>query len=677
MNTDSIWLAYVGLPYTTAAYYERALRKNYRILTIGPKPSEDLIKDWNLESIRDRIKAHDLDVSYTPNMAEIYRQYGDVFKPSLYLWIESSGGHFPTNLETLPCPKACIFIDSHVNLSYQLEWAKKFDYIFVAQLAYVDEFKTRGLNAHWLPLAADIEIHRPIDPIKKHAISMVGSIFEKSRRFDLVQKIRTKNELYTERCFLEDMARVYSQSKIVFNNAIKNDLNMRVFEALSTGTFLLTDLAKDSGQDILFIGNEDYGLYEDRELLAKVEYYLQHNDLREKIALRGQKLVYAAHQYIHRVDDMLGVIKGQKPSTFSPQELRVRSIKTVDQDIHVDQSASLDYAKPPVSFVVPVLDYSPASQFNIKTLLQDLELVNGEVIIVFNNEEVANQIKNHPRISHYAVLKNNVGVSRAWNIGLNISRTRYTFILNADLKVSGGAIDALLTQIQSLDKAAVVGPQGAFFDFEMLKDYFFLEKGSFNLPIKVDAVSGFFFLVDNELFNKYGLSFDNRYTPCYREEWDMGLQIRRAGLNCYAVPTVDYDHEWSGSIRSYKKIKYYNQEETPGEILERTGHAFQKKWREIALSQPPGFLDSGWKAFALGIIEDSLVNNNIQQALHISNLLISQFPQDYAVLAERAIVAYHEEKIDIALDFFKKSLEAKPDYQVALDNIELIQRRHF
>ena len=40
----------------------------------------------------------------------------------------------------------------------------------------------------------------------------------------------------------------------MFNNAIKNDLNMRLFEVMSTGTFLLTDNAANSGQDEMFRG---------------------------------------------------------------------------------------------------------------------------------------------------------------------------------------------------------------------------------------------------------------------------------------------------------------------------------------------------------------------------------------------------------------------------------------
>ena len=38
--------------------------------------------------------------------------------------------------------------------------------------------------------------------------------------------------------------------------------------------------------------------------------------------------------------------------------------------------------------IIPVLDDSPHSKFNIKTLLDELEDISGEVICVFNGENI-------------------------------------------------------------------------------------------------------------------------------------------------------------------------------------------------------------------------------------------------------------------------------------------------
>ncbi len=160
------------------------------------------------------------------------------------------------------------------------------------------------------------------------------------------------------------------------------------------------------------------------------------------------------------------------------------------------------------SFIIPVLDYSPASPYNINTLLENLSSIGGKVIVIFNNEQVAKEIKDHPRIDHYAVLKENIGVARAWNVGLDLCRTNTAFILNADLQISNAAVEKLQEVLEGLPQAAIVGPQGAYFNFEALKDYFYLDKGKFNSILQVDAVSGFFFAVKTDLFKRKHLIFE-------------------------------------------------------------------------------------------------------------------------------------------------------------------------
>ena len=108
---------------------------------------------------------------------------------------------------------------------------------------------------------------------------------------------------------------------------------------------------------------------------------------------------------------------------------------------------------------------SPASPYNIIKLLENLEDITGDVIVVFNSIEIAEKLKNHPRINYYAAMKKNVGVSRAWNIGLNISQTPVTFILNSDLDISEKTVETLEEHLSTLPQAAIVGPQGSFLNF--------------------------------------------------------------------------------------------------------------------------------------------------------------------------------------------------------------------
>ena len=596
-SSTIVWLAYVGYPITTAAYFERALRRQCITTTIGPPLPREQIELWQLQNMKLPLKEQDISTGPKPDMAKIIADTDPANYPDLYLWVESVSGYYPRNLDSLPCPKVSYFIDSHLNLEAHLDWAKQFDLIFIAQREYLEEFRKLGLKTYWLPLGCDPEVHRRFDVPKVHSIGFVGGIPPGLRREALLKTLASQIPIHYERCFWDDMARVFSQSQIVFNEAVKNDLNMRVFEVLSTGTMLLTDLAKNSGQDELFRDGEDYAVYRDNIICDVARFYLDNDELREAIAARGERLVHNAHTYAHRIQDLLAVALGGKADTFSATELRERSLAGVPA-IDADVPGSICISTARRSFVIPVLDMSPASEYNILTLLNDLEQIEGDVIVVFNGQEVAEHLKDHPRITRYAILKQNIGVARAWNLGLEIAATPTVFILNADLHVKQQAIDAVETALHELPDAACVGPQGSFVEYALGRDYIYFDKGTFNHPMEVDAVSGFFFAIKLQHFNEKIIRFENGFTPCYFEEWDLGLQIKRAGLKNYIVPTSAYDHHWSGTIRALREINFYEKAETAGEILLRNRRLFLNKWRGIAGRENRQLMESGFLQYA-------------------------------------------------------------------------------
>ena len=599
MNTLHVWLAFVAYPVTTAVYFERALRQRCRTTTIGPPLPHELIEKWQLQNMHLPLTDQDISTGGNPDMAQMIADTTPADYPDLYLWIESVGGYHPVNMEALPCPKVCYLIDSHLNLTDHLVWAKQFDMVFIAQREYLDDFRRLGMQVHWLPLACDPEVHRPSGLPKTHPIGFVGGVQSGSRREALLTKLAGTIPVHYERCFWDDMANVFSQSEIVFNEAVRNDLNVRVFEVMSTGTLLLTDMTKNSGQDELFRDGEDCAVYRDSTVCDTARFYLDNHRLREQIATRGQRLVHNAHTYGHRLEDLLAVALGGKPDTFSAKDLRERSLTGVAA-IDADIPASSCISSAGRSFVIPVLDMSPASEFNILTLLADLDQIEGEVIVVFNGHDVAEHLKAHPRITRYAVMKQNLGVARAWNLGLEIAATPTVFILNADLHIESPAVDALEQALLSLPDAACVGPQGSFFNFGLATDYIYFDKGTFNSPLEVDAVSGFLFALKLEHFSKKIIRFENGFTPCYFEEWDLGLQIRQAGLKSYVVPTSAYAHHWSGSIRALREINFYEKAETAGDILLRNRRLFLNKWRGIASRENNRqLLESGFVRYAL------------------------------------------------------------------------------
>ena len=638
-SSNTIWLSYVGYPISTAAYFERALRKFCTTVTVGPPLPGEFIERWQLQNMKLAPTRHDIVTDFTPDMGTVLQQHADKPRPSLYLWVESVPGYVPYNLQALDCPTACYLIDSHLDLDQHLEVATGFDYVFIAQRAYLDVFRKVAPRTFWLPLACDPEVHRCWHGDKRYDVGFVGSVSPGSKRQAFLSRLNNSVPVHYERCFWDEMARAFSESRMVFNNAVNDDLNMRFFEVLSTGTMLLSDAALGSGQSELFYDGEDYACFRENNLVETAHFYLENNDMRDRIAARGQRLVHNAHTYRHRVEDLLAVTCEGKPDTFSAVELRERSLAGLTE-LFEELQSSIETNSPVRSFVIPVLDYSPASEYNILTLLNDLENIDGEVIVVFNGSAIGEELKGHPRITRHAVMKQNVGVARGWNVGVDMAEGKSVFIVNADAHISSDAVVTTELGLHSLPGAVCVGPQGAFFNFSLCMDYCYFDKGSFNQAMEVDAVSGFFFAVNRRLFTEHGLHFDPAYSPCYFEEWDLALQAKRVGLKCYIVPTEAYDHHWSGTIRALRTIPYLGREEEVGDILKRNRLLFLAKWRAIARKeQNPLLLESGWKRYVITAVRENLSAGRFTQAREAVQHLSKVYPDDFEVVSLNKFVS--------------------------------------
>jgi len=676
MKNPKIWLAYVSYPVTTAVYLEKALRKISRLTTLGPKLPEELFEQWHLQNMKEPVLPLDITTDFTPDMANILAANDPAEQPDLYLWVESVGGHFPQNLQALSCAKACYLIDSHLNLSWHLEWARQFDYVFIAQREYLTSFRAQGITVHWLPLACDPEIHISLDLLKQHDVGFVGSLTSNNpRRTELLQMLSEHVDLHAERCFLADMAKVFSASKIVFNCAVNNDLNMRVFEAMSTGSLLLTDLAWNSGQDILFRDGEDYAVYRHDDLLPDmVGFYLDNEELRERIAARGRNLAHAAHTYRHRVEDLLNVALAGKATTWSAEELRARSLQGLKPPFLVEMAVLPALSSSSRSFVIPVLDYSPASCYSILTLLDDLKDIDGDVIVIFNSQKVAEELKDHPRITQYAVMKRNVGVARAWNVGLDMAVTPVVFIVNSDVHLEEETVIALENGLMTLDRAACVGPQGSFVDFSLTRDYCYFDKGSFTAPLEVDAVSGFLFAVKREYVVEKLIRFEDAFTPCYFEEWDLGLQIRKAGLKSYIIPVTAYDHHWSGTISALREIEYYSSADTAGTILKRNRGYFLAKWRSIAETEGlTSLLESGFREYGVAFARMLVISGKVADADDVLARLERDFPRSSEIQVLRGYVSFQLNRVRESSTFYRNAVRFDPafdaeSYTLALRN---------
>lgn len=202
--------------------------------------------------------------------------------------------------------------DTHVNgasYDYRLSLAKKSDIVFTAQKITVEQFAKDGVNATWLPCAVEPQAYPKYNLASKHYdVCFIGNI-NSQHRIDALDKLfkTFPNFFYGKRLF-EEAAHKYADSKICFNIALNNDINMRNFEVLGAGGFLLTnrleslqELMQDGVHCVMYDSLED--------AMMKAEYYINHDEEREKIARAGYEHVLANHTMDKRVDVILNAIK--------------------------------------------------------------------------------------------------------------------------------------------------------------------------------------------------------------------------------------------------------------------------------------------------------------------------------------------------------------------------------
>ncbi len=222
----------------------------------------------------------------------------------LYLSVDDDTEHrLPPELH----PRAYWAIDTHRDFAARLRRSAGCDLVFAAQRDGAERLRAAGIeSATWLPLACDPAVHRKHDVPKQYDVAFVGHIFP-GPRDELLQAIaREFPGHFIGRAFFDEMARVYSASRVVFNRSLRNDVNMRVFEALACGSLLVTNDLAENGQDELV--QDRVHLATDREpgeMLEIIAYYLAHPDEREAIAAAGRAEAVGRHTYRHRMERLL------------------------------------------------------------------------------------------------------------------------------------------------------------------------------------------------------------------------------------------------------------------------------------------------------------------------------------------------------------------------------------
>lgn len=255
-------------------------------------------------------------------------------KHDYHFWVDWGEDGLPTD-KNWKIPedggkKIYVVSDAHLGPEYRYKKALEFDYVFFNQKRFMPEFaefllqnKAKDKPKYWdfLPHAVESQAYHKFEIIKKYDVIFIGHLqdvknYNGFSRVDFLDRMFKEfpNFYYGSRSpfkpeinMFEDAAKKFSQSKIVLNISIKDDINMRVFESMATGSMLLTnwiptleELFKD-GVHLVTYKTLD-------EAVEKAKYYLEHEEEREKIAKNGMKEVLEKHKYEDRIKKIFNIV---------------------------------------------------------------------------------------------------------------------------------------------------------------------------------------------------------------------------------------------------------------------------------------------------------------------------------------------------------------------------------
>lgn len=149
--------------------------------------------------------------------------------------------------------------------------------------------------------AAEIERTRTLNRLAEH---FTVDLYTGSDVSPL-RSVRTHSPIES----LYGMPKVFHLSKINLNmtiKPIKSGLPLRIFDIMGCGGFLMTNYQAEL-TDYFEIGKDLEAYSSLEELIDKCNYYLQHDEERNKIALQGYQAVKQFHTYPLRIMEMLRI----------------------------------------------------------------------------------------------------------------------------------------------------------------------------------------------------------------------------------------------------------------------------------------------------------------------------------------------------------------------------------
>ena len=244
--------------------------------------------------------------------AHLVRSLPQEQQPELFIArVDASMTNNPCNLESIEIPKIGLLGDSHhmrnpIQKLLNYATRERFDFFLLDHnKQHAHWYHEAGIqNLAWIPaiLLAD-QFNKPTHTTQR-TISFVGQTGHyHPERKRLIASVESAQLPFKTKAIPQLQAnKIYSESRIVMNCSLNGDFNLRVFETLAAGGFLLTDrLSRLSGlYDIFSEGRDFVHFHSHSDFIDQAAKYLDDVRARNQVASMGHQTVSLRYRLIQK-----------------------------------------------------------------------------------------------------------------------------------------------------------------------------------------------------------------------------------------------------------------------------------------------------------------------------------------------------------------------------------------
>ncbi len=284
-------------------------------------------------------------VQPTVLFSEIMKNLPDGWEPDFVLYHTPFYYRIPVGIEDCPWPTVAVLDDWFGGVDFMPDVLGWFDHIVTDCYSLRLLQERRIFNcSYWASFGHDDSRFRQLDTVQERDIDVafIGNLNGNIQyeRFQWLRRIaemkNVSHSVIGEGVYGDEYVSILNRAKIGFNKTIKGEMNLRCFEVPACGALLFVEEENEEICAFLTPGEECI-LYNTDNLEYLIEYYLKHDDERERIARAGQEKI-AQFTYRNNYRNLLSQL--QNFNIIPGENRRSGQFYTPDENhLHLFQTA--------------------------------------------------------------------------------------------------------------------------------------------------------------------------------------------------------------------------------------------------------------------------------------------------------------------------------------------------